>query len=296
MLRGYGLTRVRGVGLAICLAAGAVACGHKTPPATPGAAAAGKPQEAEPIFDVTTSQPLRACGPAAKDPPANSPPLVRCLEWQFHPVNQGLISPDTYAYYVKTKFSKPSEDLWVPYNEDQLQADFTSLLKTNFLDNIWIQVIDEPFDNGVVGKHVVFHLEERPKLKGIEYTGSKIVEVSKIDEELKKKGIELRLDSFVDQSTITRVKNVVKDMYSAEGYQFADVKPTLTPVQGVTKLVILDFEITQGPQVRIQHVIFDGAKDFKNSKLEGQMKDNKPAGLFGFITGGGNAYQESKLR
>ena len=28
----------------------------------------------------------------------------------------------------------------------------------------------------------------------------------------------------------------------------------MTPVQGVTKLVILDFEITQGPQVRIQHV------------------------------------------
>ena len=93
----------------------------------------------------------------------------------------------------------PSRGPWVPYNEDQLQADFTSLLKTNFLDNLWIQVIDEPFDNGVVGKHVVFHMEERPKLKGIEYTGSKIVEISKIDEELKKKGIELRLDSFVDQ-------------------------------------------------------------------------------------------------
>lgn len=152
------------------LLAGAAACGSKTPPATPGAAA-GAPVAPEPIFDVSKSKPTAPCPdePADQMPPANSPPMVRCVELQFHPVNQSMIDAATYGYYIKTRGSPPNGPTWMPYNEDQLQADWTALWKTNFLDNLWIQTIDEPYPNGVMGKHVVFHFEERAKLKGVEY-------------------------------------------------------------------------------------------------------------------------------
>jgi len=293
--KGLRVTGVRIVALVLLLA-GAAACGSKKPEvAVPGA----EPAEAagpQPIFDVSTSVPSQPCPdvPTNLLPPADSKPLVRCMIFQFHPVDQPLIDPDTYSYYIKTRPSLPEQRQWVPYNEDQLQADWQALWKTNFLDNLWIQVVDQPYSNGVVGKEVVFHFEERPKLKGVEYTGSKVVDTSKIEEELKKKGLELRLDSFIDESTVQRVKGVVKQMYADEGYQDATITPSETPVQGVAKLVILTYHIDQGPQLKIKEVVFDGAKAFTSQKLASQMKDNTAGGFWSFITGSGK-YQEAKL-
>ncbi|HEY6356744.1 MAG TPA: outer membrane protein assembly factor BamA, partial [Vicinamibacterales bacterium] len=212
----------------------------------------------------------------------------------FHPVNQPMIDANTYSYYIKTRGSPPNGPTWVPYNEDQLQADWTALWKTNFLDNLWIQTVDEPYPNGVMGKHVVFHFEERAKLKGVEYLGSKVVEVSKIEDELKKKGLELRLDSFVDETTVERVKGVVKQLYADEGYEYATVTPAMTAVQGVAKLVVLTYQIDQGPQIKIRQIEFDGAKAFTSKQLAGEMKDNTVGGFWSFITSSGK-YQEQKL-
>ena len=277
------------------LLAGAAACGSKTPAALPGAAP-GEPIGPQPIFDVSKAMPTQPCPdvPADLQPPANSPPLVRCRVLQFHPVNQPLILPETYLYYIKTQNSVPENHVWVPYNEDSLQADWTALWKTNFLDNLWIQVVDQPYDNGVMGKEVVYHFEERPKLKGVEYLGSKVVEVSKIEEELKKKGLELRLDSFIDESTVQRVKAVVKQLYADEGYQYATITPSMSAVQGVSKLVVLTYQIDQGPQLKIRQVQFDGAKAFTSNKLASQMKDNTAGSFWSWVTGSGK-YQEQKL-
>ena len=61
-------------------------------------------------------------------------------------------------------------------------------------------------------------------------SASKKVEQSKIDEELKKKGIQIRLDSFIDQGLVRRVAGVVRDMYAEKGYEFAEVKPEIKEV------------------------------------------------------------------
>ncbi|NDB25873.1 MAG: hypothetical protein EB021_10640, partial [Gammaproteobacteria bacterium] len=90
----------------------------------------------------------------------------------------------------------------MPYTEDterSLQEDFKRLWATNFLDNLWIETLDDPFPNGVMGKHVIYHMEERPRVKIVDYTGSSKVERTKIDEKMKELGIQLRLDSFLDQ-------------------------------------------------------------------------------------------------
>ena len=48
-------------------------------------------------------------------------------------------------------------------------------------------------------------MEERQRVKIVDYVGSKKVEQSKIEEELKKKGITIRLDSFIDPGLVRRV-------------------------------------------------------------------------------------------
>jgi outer membrane protein insertion porin family len=232
---------------------------------------------------------------AAKNlPPAGSAPLVRCIEPRFHPVNQSAIDPATYIHHLRTPFSIRSQSKWVPYNEAVVQADFWNLWRTNFLDNLWIEVIDEPYENGVVGKHVVFHMEERPRIKVVNYEGSKKVDVTKIEETLKERGIEVRLDSFVDQATIRRVKGVIADLYSEKGYNYSRVDTALTPLPDGPKLMELTFNITEGPKAQIREVVFDGNKAFTDGKLRGQMKENKAKSWLSFITSAGT-FQEAKF-
>ena len=135
-----------------------------------------------------------AVQPAAprRMPPAGSGPVVWPTEIRFHPVNESIIEPQTYLYYIQTPLSRPSEGAWVPFNdatEKSLLEDFKRLWATNFLDNLWIETLDEPFENGVMGKHVIYHMEERPRVKIVDYTGSTKVERTKIDEKMKELGI-----------------------------------------------------------------------------------------------------------
>src|SRR5690242_789437 len=113
---------------------------------------------------VTAAATLGAAAPAAAQvtrcpdpvalPPANSPALLRCVQMIAHPVNETIVDQDTYTYYIKVRGSDSTKQSWVPFNEDAVKADFWGLWRTGFLDNLWIEVIDEPYANGVEGKHV----------------------------------------------------------------------------------------------------------------------------------------------
>ena len=124
--------------------------------------------------------------------------------------------------------SIPSENRWVPYNEETEQtivADFKRLWATNFLDDLSIEVRDVRFENGVIGKIVVYNMEERQRVKIVDYVGSDKVDQSKIEEALRDKGIQIRLDSFIDPGLIRRVAGIVREQYAGQGYMFAEVKP-----------------------------------------------------------------------
>ena len=229
------------------------------------------------------------------DPPAGSATVLKTVEFKFHPDNSPMMDPMTYYYYVK---GRPGDwtkgEAYVLYDEAEELADFRRLWATNFLDNLWIEVLDEPFANGVVGKHVTFHIEERQRVKIVDYEPHKIVDSAKIEEELRKKSLNVRLDAFVDQQTIKKVSSVIRDLYSEKGYQYAVIKPDIKPMPGGPKLVHLTFNITPGPKVRIQKVDFVGNKAFSDGKLSGQMKGNRAHSWLSFITSAGN-FQEAKF-
>jgi hypothetical protein len=73
--------------------------------------------------------------------------------------------------------------VWIPRRQhrETLLQDFKTLWATNFLDNLWIDVTDYKFPNGTVGKVIAFNMEERQRVKIVDYVGSKKIEVSKID-------------------------------------------------------------------------------------------------------------------
>ena len=96
-----------------------------------------------------------------------------------------MIDPQTYLYYIQTQPSRSKDNVWVPYKEETVLEDFKRLWATNFLDNLSIEVKDVPYENGVIGKHIIYSLEERQRVKIVDYTGSKKIDQSKIDEKLK---------------------------------------------------------------------------------------------------------------
>lgn len=230
-------------------------------------------------------------------PADGSGPLVRFIELRFHPVNESIVEAQTYLYYIQTQPSRSSDGVWVPYSDEtekRLLEDFKRLWATNFLDNLWIEVEDAPYANGVIGKRIIFNMEERPRVKIVDYTGTGKVERTKVDEKMREQGISLRLDSFLDQAAIRRTETLLRGMMAEKGHQFADISHTVEELPGGPKLVKVVFNVDQGPKVKIRSIDFVGNEAITDGKLKKQMKETKEHWFLSFITSRGT-YQEAKF-
>jgi outer membrane protein insertion porin family len=227
------------------------------------------------------------CGqqvPVLAQPPVGSAPVVLfiapCFEAQG---NQSVIEPQTYLYYIQQKFSTPSRNQWVLYDdasEKVIQEDFHRLWNTNFLDNLFIDVSDYKFPNGTIGKIVTYNMEERQRVKIVDYVGSKKIEVSKIDEKLKDASAQIRLDSFIDPGLVRKVEGIVRDMLREKGFQFATVTHDIKEIPGGPKLIHITFNMDEGPKVKIRKIEFTGNKAVSDGTLKHQLKENKEQGPF----------------
>jgi outer membrane protein insertion porin family len=259
----------------------------------PAAAAAAAPQ---------ASAGATICGQPVPEPralpPADSGPVVYliapCFEAQG---NTSLVDYQTYLYYIQTKASQPSQGIWVPYSEDtenSIREDFKRLWGTNFLDNLSIDVEDYRFSNGVIGKLITYDMEERQRVKIVDFQGSKKLETSKIDEKLKENNAQIRLDTFIDPALIRKIEGIIRDMMKEKGFQSAEITHDIRPIEGGPKLVHVTFNMSEGPKVKIRHVEFTGNTAVADGRLRRKMKENRAHWFMSFITGRGT-YQETKF-
>jgi outer membrane protein insertion porin family len=276
----------------VCLAVllAAVEARAQTPPAQSAQTAVSLP---------ATMCNLQVPAPA-KLPPAGTGPytyiIIPCFEKQG---GIPVVDAQTYLFYMETvnRRSRPSENIWVPYTDETEQgivADFKRLWATNFLDDLSIEVRDVRFENGVIGKVILYNMEERQRVKIVDYIGSDKVDQSKIEEELRDKGIQIRLDSFIDPGLIRRVAGIVRELYASKGYMFAEVKPEVKEVEGTAKTVHVTFNISEGPKVKIRDLEFIGNQKISDHALSKRMKENKGPGMFSFILPKGT-YKEDKF-
>lgn len=101
----------------------------------------------------------------AHQPPANSPPLMRRLEYRFPAQdNRSLRFVRTYVLQAETwsHVSVPSRDRWVSYGEAEpvILDDAERFWKSGQFESLWVDVVDRPFENGVVGRVVTFNFVE----------------------------------------------------------------------------------------------------------------------------------------
>ena len=240
--------------------------------------------------------------PPASLPPSDSGPVIYLLAPCF--MSQGNVSTvegQTYLYYIELRPSLPSQNVWMPYDEqaeETMREDFKRLWATSFLENLSIEVADYVFANGVVGKLVTYQMEERERVKIVNYqdgSGSSIdvIKRTDIDEQLGMRGIELKLDSFVDNGTIRRIESVLREMMAEKGYSDAAVSHKITAVAGGPKLVNVTFLVGEGPKIKIREIDFVGNVAMSDGTLRGKMKENKPKGFLPFI-GSDGTYKEAR--
>jgi outer membrane protein insertion porin family len=231
-------------------------------------------------------------------PPADSGPVFLTLALCFE--RQGgtsLIDPATYLYYIQPRPSDPARGHWVKYDDDLerlLLADFRRLWATKFLDDLSIDVRDYRLGNGVVAKVVIFDMEERQKIRIVDYAGLERVTQADVEEALKERRIPLGLDSFLDAGVLRQVETAPRDLYTEKGHPFAEVTSAIKAVDVGPKLVHVTFNVVEGPRVAIRDVEFVGNRALTDDTLAKAMKANTAQGLLSFMNGSG-VYQAPKF-
>jgi outer membrane protein insertion porin family len=287
---------------------------------TPGPASAQEPSPAAASSEQAAPLPpgalLRTPCDTPLGAPAGTPPAGSTFFWTIELCfpTQGNVSSveiETYLFYMKLTqmVSRPSQNVWNAWDErteQQALADFNTLMRTTtFLEDLRIEVTDYTFPNGAVGKIVSYIAEERERVKIVDYRDGqgepiKIIKRSDIDEKLREKNVEMRLDAFLDAAAIRRVKSTLDELMTEKGFANAEITHTITPVAGGPKLVNVTFNVAEGPKNKIRRVEWVGNSAISDGKLTKRMKENKPKGLLGLITGGGTfketAFEEDAAR
>ena len=139
-------------------------------------------------------------------------------------------------------------------------------------------------------------MEERPRVKIVDYTGSTKVERTKIDEKMKELGIALRLDSFLDQARRPpRRRASSSRSWPRRATSSPRSRRRVEPLPGGPKLVKVVFDVKEGPKVKVRTINFNGNTAVSDGALARQMKSTKAHGMLSWITGKGT-YKESEVR
>jgi outer membrane protein insertion porin family len=222
---------------------------------------------------ATLAWPVVARASTADD----EPPRVEAVEI----LNTQFLQKDTLLFYVSTK----PGDL---YDERRLRDDFRRLWDTGFLDDLQVEERD-----GVSGKIVSFRVSERKRVQIVDYRGSKTLTHSSIEDELKKRDVALKIDTFYDPAKARRVEEVIKQMLDHKGRPFAKVTHDAKAIGGAGQQV--SFVIDDGPKVKVKTISFDGNDAFSDRALRARLKKVKPIGFWNLSwLGDRNTYTEDK--
>jgi len=132
-----------------------------------------------------------------------------------------------------------------PYDAEQVERDAQALRDAGFFDEVRYKVVDSPDDPN--GKIVIFYLTEKPIIRRIEYRGIRSITDQDLLRAYQEKKIGLAVETYFDQTKLTRAADVIKELLAAHGHPSASVVPTYEKV-GATNTVTILFSINEGPK------------------------------------------------
>jgi outer membrane protein insertion porin family len=163
------------------------------------------------------------------------------------------------------------------YSTDAVRRGIVKLVALGLFSDVWVEKHehDEVVD-------LVIHVQERPRISKIEFSGNRRKETSELEKKLSLHAGEICSPGAME----TQVDSLLK-FYREEGYSRAQVHAALDSTAGAHQ-VVLRFAIDEGERLQITKVVFEGATPELEAKLRKQLK-TKPRGFFG----GGQIKDES---
>ncbi len=158
------------------------------------------------------------------------------------------------------------------YDAATVERDFNSLWNTGYFENVRIERVDTP-----KCVQLVVYVLEKPTVREINYKGLNAVSLSDVQERLKKAKVGLTVEAQYDPTRIKRAENVLKDLLSEHGHQFATIKTEVKNIPPAS--VALTFTIKEGPTVKVGKIEFQGNTSIPDRTLRASMKNLRPIGI-----------------
>src|SRR6185437_15281555 len=158
------------------------------------------------------------------------------------------------------------------YDGQTVERDFNSLWNTGYFENVQIDRENTP--KGVILTVIV---RERPTIREINYKGLSSVSQSDVLDRFKKQKVGLSVEGQYDATKIKLAETVLKEMLAEHGHQFATIHTVIKTIPPAA--VSVNFNIKEGPTVKVGHIRFEGNHQVSSRVLRYSMKNLRPIGI-----------------
>lgn len=158
-------------------------------------------------------------------------------------------------------------------DKQALNEKIKDLWSRQLIDDIQVEAF--PAADG--GIRVVVTIDERPRLRSVDYEGLKRVNRADVTDRILADNIQVMEQSPLSIGEIERVTRVIEELYKEKGYRFAEARYTLEETSPNEYRVV--FTVDEGNRVRIADVEFTGNDVFRDLRLQWAMKKTRETNL-----------------
>jgi outer membrane protein insertion porin family len=184
-------------------------------------------------------------------PPA--PPVVKSIDVEY--TGPATVSKDRILAQMRTRIGEP-------YSDQVVEQDIKNLYKTGSILNV--RIFAQPQDGGV---KVSVAVQTRSILREIVVDGARKVTAQRI-----RKEISLKINQSVNEEELEKSRQKIIDVYRVHGFNDADVKFRVDPLEAKRGTSRVVFTINEGAKGAVKQVRFEGNEHFKEKILRKQMK------------------------
>jgi len=152
------------------------------------------------------------------------------------------------------------------YDPEQISKDIKDVYKMGYFDDVEVDVRDEPG-----GRVVTFMVREKPAIRKIIIKGN-----SKIEEKDIREVLNLKPYTVVREKSLQEAAQKIEALYSDKGFVDTTVTVSLERINDQAGDVV--FEISEGEEVHIKEIKFEGNNAFSADELKSIMEvtEKKP--------------------
>jgi outer membrane protein insertion porin family len=230
-----------------------------------------------------------AQSPASRsDPPPNRRLIGIIQQIEFSGLRR--ISAATLRAHIHSREGQPLDPAVI-------ESDVRALDRLNWFDSVRVALEERPVlladlrlgdassDAPALEPmfRLIFMLEERPFLAGVEFRGSRALSDERIRALLPQRGITLKEAVPVNRTDVWRASRAIEAALGDLGYPQAAVRVRYREVPTAAARAI--FEVQDGPHITVARVNFKGNRIFSDRKLRKQMKRVAPGARLAGLRG-----------